>query len=113
MSEHAVTTMNVTLEATIAEREMRSDCLRVPFAARWNGQPVMVRAVLERTAVVYPADTTGGPDDRMLALRTALIVNPEDLQWIEPCPDRGKPRMGIYRRPSQRLPRSVKREAAA
>jgi hypothetical protein len=36
----------------------------VPFPATWNSQPVMVRAVLERTVVVYPADRPSEPDDR-------------------------------------------------
>jgi hypothetical protein len=69
--------VKVTLESALAAgREPL-----VPFDASWRRDPVRVRAVLERTAVIYPADTAGDPEDRVLVRLGEVDVDPTAVRW--------------------------------
>jgi hypothetical protein len=71
-------------EVTLAEAMDAADPrarLLVPFESTWHGQAVLVTAVLERTAVVHPANAAGDPDERMVARRAELLVEAGRLRW--------------------------------
>src|SRR6266481_1848370 len=72
-----------TLDQVIEQRGLPSSCLMLPFEAEWRGERVMVRAVLELTAVVYPVHSAGDPDDRVQARRCELVVDAGRLRWRE------------------------------
>jgi hypothetical protein len=72
----------------------------VPCSARWKVERVQVLAVLERTAVVHPAELAGEPPERVLARLGEVTVDPESVIWR---PVETKPRWG------GRLRRGVRR----
>src|SRR5207244_9051879 len=57
------------------------EALKVPFAAEHQDQPVEVLAVLQRTAIVHPAGAAVW-DQRGMVRLTALLVDPERLEWV-------------------------------
>jgi hypothetical protein len=78
-------------EVTLAEAIDAADPsarLLVPFEATWRGRPVLVTAVLERTAVCHPADAAGDPDERLVARRAELLVETNGLRWVVPGVER-------------------------
>jgi hypothetical protein len=74
----------VALSEVLAAAPRRARLL-VPFEGTWNGQPVVVTGVLERTAVVQAAEL---PDDRVLARQADVLVHPGRLRWKEARPTR-------------------------
>jgi len=57
------------------------DALKVPFGAEHQDQPVEVLAVLQRTAIVHSAGAAVW-DQRGTVRLTALLVDPEHLEWL-------------------------------
>jgi hypothetical protein len=89
---HTHPTTRPSLLEIVQGIEPRPEVLLVPFEADHRGQPVVVLAVLERTAVAYPAGTAGDPDDRFLARLAEVTVDPGRLRWRESM--RGRRRSG-------------------
>ncbi|MGI8562605.1 MAG: hypothetical protein ACR2MZ_03455 [Candidatus Dormibacter sp.] len=71
----------ISLFHVLSERDLPPEALAVPLPAAWRGVPVIVRAVLERTAVVFPAATGGNPEERSLVQLDQLMVAAERLRW--------------------------------
>jgi hypothetical protein len=92
--------------------EPRPAVLLVPFDADHRGKPVVVLAVLERTAVVYPAVTAGDPDDRFLARLGEVVVDPGRLRWREVTRGRRQSGMGMHLHQQPRRCRGCGRTAA-
>jgi hypothetical protein len=86
----------VALSEILAAAPRRARLL-VPFEGSWNGRAVVVTGVLERTAVVHPADS---PDDRVLARQADVLVHPGRLRWKEAKPTRQGE--GLVLQPHQR-----------
>jgi hypothetical protein len=98
---HAIPTTRPSLLEIVQGTEPRPGVLLVPFEADHQGEPVIVLAVLERTAVVYQAGTAGDPDDRFLARLGDMQVDQGRLRWRESI--RGRRRSGtgmhLHQRP--------------
>ncbi len=77
----AVAIQLLPLSSVIAARNTVGEALRAPFAAQYQDQPVEVLAVLERTAIVHAAGAAIWDQRRMVRL-TALLVDPERLEWV-------------------------------
>jgi len=77
----AVAIQLLPLSSVIAARNTVGDALKVPFAAEHQDQPVEVLAVLQRTAIVHPAGAAVW-DQRGMVRLTALLVDPERLEWV-------------------------------
>ncbi len=73
----------ISLVRMLSECARPPEALVLPLPADWRGSPVMVRAVLERTAVVFSAATEGLPEERSLVLLDQLMVAAERLRWQE------------------------------
>ncbi len=71
----------ISLVNLLSDRDLPPDSLAVPFRANWRGAPVIVRAVLERTAVVFSAAAEGLPEDRSLVPLAQVMVAAERLRW--------------------------------
>ena len=71
----------ISLFHLLSERSLPPEALVVPHPADWRGTPVIVRAVLERTAVVFPVATEGLPEERSLVPLDQVMVAAERLRW--------------------------------
>jgi hypothetical protein len=90
----------VALSEVLAAAPRRARLL-IPFEGTWNGRPVVVTGVLERTAVVLPADSSGLPHDRVLARQADVLVHPGRLRWKEARPTRRGTAFVLPIRPSR------------
>jgi len=77
----AIAIQLLPLSSVIAARNTVGEALKVPFAAEHQDQPVEVLAVLQRTAIVHPAGAAVW-DQRGMVRLTALLVDPERLEWL-------------------------------
>ena len=77
----------VALSEVLAAASRRARLL-VPFEGTRYGQPVVVTAVLERTAVAYPVESPGDPDHRRLVRQADVTVHPGRLRWKQARPTR-------------------------
>jgi hypothetical protein len=86
--------VHVALSEVVAAADRRARLL-VPFEGTWNGQPMVVTAVLERTAVAYPVESPGDPNHRRLVRQPDVVVAPGRLRWVTPRAGR---RRGAFER---------------
>src|SRR5205807_10494800 len=77
----AIAIQLLPLSSVIAARNTVGEALKVPVAAEHQDQPVEVLAVLQRTAIVHPAGAAAW-DQRGMVRLTALLVDPERLEWV-------------------------------
>jgi hypothetical protein len=70
--------------------------LLVPFEGTWKGRPVVVTAVLERTAVVYSADSLADPDDRLLRATAPVLGLPAHVGRDRVQGLQGSLRRGVF-----------------
>jgi hypothetical protein len=70
----------IPLSQVVARRGLTGDYLCTPFRAEHGGDPLVVWAVLERTAVV----AREGSLARELLRQTAITVDPDTVAWREP-----------------------------
>lgn len=73
----------ISLFHALSEREVPPEALVVPLPAHVRGTQVIVSAVLERTAVVFPAAAEGLPEERSLVRLDQVTVAAAQLRWRE------------------------------
>ncbi len=71
----------ISLFHLLSKRSLPPETLVVPLKADLGGVPVIVRAVLERTAVIFPVATEGLPEERSLVRLDQVMVAAERLHW--------------------------------